>query len=159
MTLPTLSVRNIAIALAVLIVGVVAYRMLSAPRHGTPEAAIGALLDDAAEAARAGRVKDLMEYVSSSYRGGDSGPSTRDELRAYLFVAVARGGEARFLSREIHVDGSSAHVRASMILAFGGVRGIADGTTGARDVELELVLEDDDWKVVAARTGSIVTGP
>lgn len=158
MTLPPwLTPRRLALIAVAVIVGFVAYQRLKPPRYDTPEAAITAVLDAGAEAARDGRVKDMMSLVSAAYRGGDDGgPADRDELRAYLVMGLARdGAEVRYLSRDIEVEGGAARVSVSMVVVAGGLRGNA----GQLDLELDLALEGDDWKVVSSRSAAVPAPP
>lgn len=154
--MPELTLRRLGLIVIAIVVMYLGYRHLTAKRYATPEAEISAVLDEGAAAARAGRIKDMMALVSDAYHGGeDGGPANRDDLKAYLFVALARGAEVRSLSRDITVEGRSAKVRASMIVIVGG-RGLVDGRTGAREFTLELAKEGDDWKVTSAKTGALL---
>jgi hypothetical protein len=145
------SSRRAAVAVGVAAAAIAIWLWLRPRPVLPPQQAIEALLDDAAEAARKGRVKDVMAHVSDRYRGDSEGASSKGELRPYLAVLIARGAEVRFLSRDVVVEGERARVRATVVFVGGGLRNVLSGDAGAREVELDLELEEDEWKVVASR--------
>lgn len=155
--MPELTVRRLGLVALVIVAGLFGHRWLTEKRYSTPQAAIAAMLDAGAAAARDGRIDDMLELVSDSYRGGDDGgPGSRGELKAFLFIALRRGAEVRFLSRDITVTGRTATVRASILVVAGGAAGVVDGRTGARALDLDLAQEGDDWRVVSARTSALI---
>jgi hypothetical protein len=155
--MPKLTVRNLGLALLLLVGGWFAYKKLSEKRYSTPQAAIAAMLDRGAAALRDGELGDVVDLVSPNYHGGDDGgPSTRNEVKAFLFLAFGtKGTEIRFLSRDIQVTGDTAKVRASIVTVVGG-KGLIDGRSGARELEVDVQREDGDWKVTSARVAPLL---
>ena len=155
--MPSLTVRNLGLALLLVIGGYLAYKKLSEKRYSTPQAAIAAMLDDGAAALRDGRLGDVVDHVSASYHGGDDGgPASRNEVKAFLLFAFGtKGAEIRFLSRDIQVTGDTAKVRASIVTVVGG-KGLVDGRSGARELEVDVQREDGEWKVTSARAAPLL---
>ena len=147
-----LSRRELGIAAAFVVAGLVAWFLLRDGRLPADEA-VHQLVDKGIAAAEEGDVGDLMDLVSERYGSDGNGPENRAELRSYLTALLFRGGvDIEELSREVTLhDDRTATVALSLLLVRGGLRGMAEGKAGARDVELHLELEDGDWKVVSSR--------
>ena len=148
-----ISRRQLAIGAALVAAGLAAWFLVRG-RPLPPEQAVNALIDTGLAAAEEGEVNDLMDLVSKDYQAEGNGPESRAELRQYLTALLFRGGVGvEVLSREVVLDDDlkGASVSLTVLVTRGGLRGLAEGNAGARDISLRLALEGDDWKVVSSR--------
>jgi hypothetical protein len=148
-----ISRRQLAIGAALVAAGLAAW-FLFRDRPLPPEQAVNALIDAGLAAAEEGDVGDLMDLVSQDYQAEGNGPESRAELRQYLSALLFRGGAGiEVLSREVVLDDDQhgATVHLTVLLTRGGLRGLAEGNAGARDITLRVALEGEDWKVVSSR--------
>lgn len=158
----TITPKQLAIGAAVALVAIVIWFAIQ-PEKVSPEVAIGRLVDQALDSAAAGDVDGVMDTISDTFHGqaGASKPVGADQLRAFLAMYMLRGGiTVQELSREIEVsgDGTEGTVRLTVVVGKGGFKGAMAGDMGARDLELGVMLEGDEWKVVASRHRSTTGG-
>jgi hypothetical protein len=120
----------------------------------TPEARVRAVIERGEQAAEARQLSGLMELVSPAYRDerGDGAEELRQYLRGYLVThqsihLLTRVETVEFPYRDM--------ARVSLTL---GALGREAAPTAAfemaadvYDVELELQLEDGNWRVTRAR--------
>ena len=122
----------------------------------TPEDEVRAALAALESAAEAGDASGFAELVSASYQ--DPYGHDRDRLRAFVAFHVIRSGRGREVIvrvREVRIEPSTP-ARAAVTLAV-GLAGAGSrrgpGGLGAEvyAVDLDLVREDDAWRVAWAQ--------
>jgi hypothetical protein len=121
--------------------------------RGTPEAQVRAVIERGAKAAEARQLSGLMELVSPSYRD-ERGDGT-DELRQYLRGYIITHQSIHLLTR-VESVGFPYRDMARVSLTLGTLgreaeAGSFDLAADVYDVELELQLEDGNWRVTRAR--------
>jgi hypothetical protein len=115
----------------------------------TPEARVRATLAALEEAAEAGDVGALEEHVSERYE--DAYGHDRQALGAFLAFQVMRHGSRHLLVRVRDVDlrdDGRATVRLHAGLA--GTGGAAALSADVYEVEMDLLEEDGDWRLIWA---------
>jgi hypothetical protein len=121
---------------------------------GTPESQVRALVTRGEEAAEARDLSGLMDLVSPAYQDGQGGG--REDLKQYLRGYLVTHQSIHLLTR---VDSIAFPYRdmARVRLTLGTLGREAAGTPvfdlagDVYDVELELQLDDGEWRVTRAR--------
>lgn len=122
---------------------------------GSPETEIRAWVADGQRRAEEKQRKELVSMISPSYQ--DARGNERDDIENMFRVYFLRQNNIELLTRidDIRVFGETA---AELDLTV-GMAGTNDGVLGfsadAYRFELEMVREDDEWLLLAARWGGV----
>jgi len=121
----------------------------------TPEEAVRAVIRSTAEACEERRLNDAMDAISDTYRDEDG--LTRKQLYGLLFREFARDGRLGVILGPMLVEIDGATARASFPAAFGESSGLISlpEEADALHFELDLVLEDGDWKITWHRRSPV----
>jgi hypothetical protein len=137
----------------VILAGLTLLAAACGPRE-TPEARVRATIAQGEQAAEERELSGLMDLVSPAYR--DEQGNGSEELRQYLRGYLVTHQSIHLLTRVESVEFPYRDMaKVSLTLGMLG-RGAAsattfDATADVYDVELELQLEEGDWRVIRAR--------
>ncbi len=151
-----MSRRTLAIAAAVAVLvaaaALVATRLGRAPPDD--EQLIRALLEDAARAAEAKRVADVVTGLSERFAAGGL---DKAGVRRLVQLQVLRGAwvSVSLTEPRVRVDGDRARANVDAVLARGGAQGKAlaallPGEASVYRFGLRLEREPDGWRIVEA---------
>ena len=131
---------------AALVLAMVLPLALCAPEP-TPEEAVRAVIRRTAEACEERRLGDAMEGISDTYRDQDG--LAKKQLFGLLFREFARDGRLGVILGPIQVEMADDRARANFVAAFGESEGLLSlpGEADALQFELDLALEDGDWRI------------
>jgi hypothetical protein len=114
----------------------------------SPEQQVRAVIDSMEVAAEARDVGDLMEHVSTAYRGADG--LDRAEAARYVRGYFVANQSIHLLTRIESLEfpaPDEARVKLQLGMAGRGGQGAADLSADLYDFEVALVREDGEWKV------------
>jgi len=122
-------------------------------RDESPEAQVREVIAAGEAAAEERDLGSLLEMVSPTFRDGNGGG--RDELRQYLRGYFVMNQSVHLLTRVESVEfpyRDYARVKLSVGMLGRASTGASslDLAADAKEIVLELKLEDDEWKVVRA---------
>ena len=123
------------------------------PRE-TPEAQVRAVIDRGEQAAEARKLSGLMELVSPAYRDeqGNGTEELRQYLRGYLLTHQSIHLLARVESVEFpYRDMAKVSLTLGTLGRETASAAALDLAADVYDVDLELQLEDGNWRVTRAR--------
>jgi len=138
--------RASAIVLAALLLG-------GCGRDDSPEARVRAVIAAGEAAAEERDLAGVLEHVSPAFR--DEHGRGPDELRQYLRGYFVRHPSVHLLTRvEIvefpYRDYARVHLKVGMLGRESAGATSFDLAADAKEIVLELALEDDEWRVVRA---------
>jgi len=119
----------------------------------SPDAQVRAVIAAGEAAAEERDLGSLLDMVSPTFRDGNGGG--REELKQYLRGYFVMNQSVHLLTRIESVEfpyRDYARVKLSVGMLGRGAAGAAslDLAADAKEIVLELTLEDDEWKVVRA---------
>jgi hypothetical protein len=124
----------------------------------TAEQKIRASFDEAAKAAEERKADEVVELLSTRFEGGGGelgGRATRDDVKRLVAFELLRGQwvSTRILDARIEVREARARAVVDAVLsraADGGERlsDLLPGEYSLHRFDLELALEDGEWRVV-----------
>jgi hypothetical protein len=148
--------NHLLIGLGVVLVATLAICQLS-KRTLPGDEAIAELIDEAVRLAGEGDASGLMDLVHDDFSGHIAGAGTLDhqEMGLYLAMVMRRSGgfDVNVVSREVSIDstdGDSATVELTAVILPNRMGNLLEGDASATVIELELVRDGDDWKVLTA---------
>lgn len=121
----------------------------------SPEAEIRAWVATGQSLAEEKERRSLMDMISPSYR--DARGNERDDIEDMFRVYFLRQNNISLLTsiEEIRVFGDTA-AELDMIVGMAGTNdGVLGFSADAYKFEMELVREDDEWILIAARWGEV----
>jgi len=132
----------------------------------TEEQKIRALFDGAAKAAEARKADEVVAILSARFegrgRGELGGRATRDDVKRLVAFELLRGRwvSVELLEPRIDVRGDRARAVVDAVLSrAAGARGrlsdLLPGEASLHRFDLELALEEDEWRVVRGTWRSI----
>jgi hypothetical protein len=150
-----MSRRSLVVAAAAALAVAAGAVTLLGGEEPTHEQRIRALFEDAARAAQERRVSDAVEGVSERFRGSGL---DRHGVKQLIAFHVLRGEwvSVSVAGARVAVDGARARAAVDAVLARASGQGktlaaLLPGEASAHRFDLALELEEDGWRVVAAR--------